>query len=86
MLVTVGQASSATYYLWRQLKFLHELATLLAAMKGRKGDDPVLLPDFDNGQHHMTVPFDILNLLQEADYTTVSSANPAQVGECVYIT
>ncbi|KAJ9595882.1 hypothetical protein L9F63_012941, partial [Diploptera punctata] len=79
MLIAVEQPFSLAYSLWKQLKLLNELITLLASLKGRKIGDAIQLPKFGDG--HVTGRADILNFLHESYYTAFCREDIAEPQE-----
>lgn len=79
----VGQATSAAYKLWKQLKLLHQLVTVLAVSKGKQESDCIDLPglECDSGNSARTESADVIRLLHEMDYIAVKYQGTTFSGE-----
>lgn len=79
----IGQATSAAYELWKQLKLLHQLVTVLAVSRGKQESGCIGLPglECDNGNSTKIEAADVISLLHEMDYITVKYQGTALSGE-----
>ncbi|XP_021918233.1 protein zwilch homolog isoform X2 [Zootermopsis nevadensis] len=83
MLIVVGQPTSAAYELWKQLKLLHQLVTVLAVSKEKQESGCIDLPglEYGNGNSARTETTDVISLLHEMDYIGVKYQGTTFYGE-----